>query len=130
MADSRIKLESTTETITLPDGTTKPATENQKGTDGSGHVLSVSVNALSGGQSESVAISTSEADSSAITTGFAVVTPTTDCFFRNGATALSNGTDQFLLGGNSYRITGITSGTTLSFITASGSGTVYITPGG
>lgn len=38
MQDVKIKLESTTETITLPDGSTKPATENQKGTGGDAHV--------------------------------------------------------------------------------------------
>jgi hypothetical protein len=90
-----------------------------------------SIFANTGGTSQAVSISSVSAQSSAITDGFAVVTPTTDCFFRAGAnpTALSNGTDQILLGGNTYRITNITSGHKLAFITTSATGTVYITPG-
>ncbi len=90
-----------------------------------------SLSAMTGGQSQSVAISTTSAQSAAITTGSAVVTPSVDCFFRQGVspTALSNGTDQFLLANNTYRISDIVSGNLLAFITASGTGTVYITPG-
>ena len=90
-----------------------------------------SLKALSGGQSQAVSINGSSAQSAAITTGSAVVTPTVDCFFRadSNPTALSNGTDQMLLGGNQYRIFGITSGHKLAFITTGNSGTVYITPG-
>jgi hypothetical protein len=95
-------------------------------------IVESSIIALSGGQSESVSISSTSAQSSAITAGWALVTPTVDCFFRAGAnpTALSNGTDQILLGGNTYRVTGITSGHKLAFKTTAATGTVYITPGG
>lgn len=99
---------------------------------GAASVTAQSVKALSGGQSELISISGTSAQCTAITTGNAVVTPTVDCFFRCAAnpTALSNGTDQLLLGGNSYRISGITSGYELAFITTGAAGTVYITPGG
>ena len=100
---------------------------------GTVETIEQSITALTGGQSEPISVSTTSAQSSAITSGWAVVTPTIDCFFRQGSgtpTALSNGTDQILLGGNSYRITNITSGNKIAFITASGTGTVYITPGG
>jgi len=95
-------------------------------------VSTASLQALSGGQSSSVAISATSAASAAITAGHAVVTPTVDCFFRAGAatpTALSDGTDQILLGGNTYRISGITSGHMLAFKTTAATGTVYISPG-
>ena len=100
-------------------------------TSGAAHVAANSLSALTGGQSSAVSISGTSAQSAAITTGIAVVTPTVDCFFRQGSnpTALSNGTDQLLLGGNTYRISGITSGNELAFITTGATGTVYITPG-
>ena len=90
-----------------------------------------SLKALSGGQSQAVSISGTSAQSTAISGTSAVVTPTVDCFFRadSNPTALSNGTDQILLGGNQYRIFGITSGHKLAFITTGNTGTVYITPG-
>jgi hypothetical protein len=99
--------------------------------DGAAHVQSQSIVVLTGGQSAAVSISTTSAQSAAITTPSVVVTPTVDCFFRQGAnpTALSDGTDQILLATNSYRLSGIVSGNKLAFITASGTGTVYITPG-
>lgn len=101
--------------------------------DGVHHVVMTegSIRALSGGQSEAKSLSGTSIQSSAITTGSVIVTPTVDCYFRAGSnpTALSNGTDQLLLGGNQYRIIGITSGNKLAFITTGNTGTVYITPG-
>lgn len=90
-----------------------------------------SLRALSGGQCQAVSISGTSAQSAAITTGSAVVTPTVDCFFRadSNPTALSNGTDHILLGGNQYRIFGITSGHKLAFITTGATGFVHIAPG-
>lgn len=103
-----------------------------KGTNGATHVISDSIPALSGGQSQSVSISSTSAQSAAITAGFATVYSTVDCFFRQGSnpTALSNGTDDFIPAGNKLRISGITSGNKLAFITSGSSGTVYVTPGG
>lgn len=94
-------------------------------------ILEASVLALAGGQSQALAISGTSAQSAAITTSFAKITPTVDCFFRAAAnpTALADGTDDFLLGGVSYRIIGITSGHKLAFKTSGATGTVYITPG-
>ena len=96
------------------------------------HVIAESLIALAGGQSQALAISSVSAASAAITTGFATITPTVDCFFRVAAApvALSDGTDDFLLANNKYRVTGITSGHKLAFKTSAASGTVYITPGG
>lgn len=90
-----------------------------------------SLRALSGGQCQTVSISGTSAQSAAITAGSAVVTPTVDCYFRSSAnpTALSDGTDQLLLGGVQYRIVGITSGDKLAFKTTGATGTVHIAPG-
>ena len=85
-----------------------------------------------GGLSQSVSISGTSAQSSAITSDSVTVYATTDCFFRSGTnpTALSDGTDDFLPSGAKFRISGITSGQKLAFKTTSATGTVYITPGG
>lgn len=90
-----------------------------------------SMAARSGGQSQSVSMSTTSAQSTAINAEWAVVTPDSACFFRKGAnpTALSNGADQYLAAGSAYRINGLQEGDKLAFIVASGTGTVYITPG-
>jgi len=95
-------------------------------------VMAVSIPALAGGQSQALAISSTSNVSSAITAGRATILPTVDCFFRAGVapTALSDGTDDFLVANNKYRVGGITSGHKLAFKTVAASGTVYITPGG
>lgn len=86
----------------------------------------------SGGASQKVAISTTSAQSTAISTtdNTVLVTPDTTCFVRQGSnpTAVSDGTDIILLANNQYRLS-IGKGNKLAFITASGSGFVYITPG-
>jgi hypothetical protein len=118
--------------IALEDSTSGEST-TLKSVNGAALVSASSLNALSGGQSSAVAISGTTAASAAITAGSVVATPTVDCFFRVGAatpTAVSNGTDQILLGGNTYRISGITSGHMLAFITTGAAGTVYVSPGG
>lgn len=83
-----------------------------------------------GGSSQTVAMSTTSAASTAIYAPYIVVYVSADCFARCGAspTALSNGTDQFLVGGNQYRFPWI-DGDKLALIVASGTGTAYITPG-
>ena len=92
----------------------------------------ISVAAKNGGVSQAIALSVTSAQSAAIPFDSAVVTPTVDCFFRQGGnpTALADGTDQILMGGNMYRIGGISPGNKLAFIVSSGTGTVYITPDG
>lgn len=99
-------------------------------------VREVSVKADVGALSAAVAVSGVSAQSAAFSFaaggGDAVVTPTCDVFFRQGAnpTALSDGTDMILLGGQSYRVSGILSANKLAFKTSGATGTVYITPNG
>ena len=84
----------------------------------------------SGGQSQSVAVTTSSAQSTAISNSKTVVLcSTVDCFIRQGSnpTALSNGTDQFLPSYVPMRFAGLTSGNKLAVI-GTGAGTLYITP--
>ena len=66
----------------------------------------------------------------AIGADFVVITPTVDCFFRKGTTpvATADGTDQFLVAKNTYRIFGLLPTDKLSFNGAT-AGDVYITPG-
>lgn len=99
-------------------------------------VFEHSLNILSGGQSSVVAASTSSAQSATftfpgVTSGYVVITPLVNCFVRQGEnpTALADGTDQLLLANNSYRVF-VNSGNKLAFITPSGTGNVYLTPGG
>lgn len=86
-----------------------------------------------GGLSQKIAISTSSAQSAAFDSFnpvYITVYSDTDCFFRSGAnpTAVSNGTDQIIPSGPLYRIGPAQKGHKLAFITASGSGFIYITP--
>lgn len=107
-------------------------------TAGAAHVSANSVVADTGEQTERKSIGTISAESSAINATSALVTPSVDCYFRQGA-PLSNTAvvptkdgaagDQLLIGGNTYRVSGIVSGNSLAFITESGSGEVLITPG-
>lgn len=99
-------------------------------------VFEHSLNILEGGQSSQLAISTTSAQSAAFTfpaapAGYVLITSAADCFVRQGTnpTALSNGTDQIILANQTYRCW-VNSGNKLAFITASGTGTVYMTPGG
>lgn len=83
------------------------------------------------GTSQAVAISGTSAQSAVMPGDSAVVTPTVDCFVRQGSnpTALADGTDLFLVGGVAYRLN-FPTGVRLALITAGGaSGTAYITPG-
>ncbi len=94
-------------------------------------VFEQSMELSAGGKSQSVAMSTTSAASTAISkSGYIVVYVSADCFARKGVapTALINGTDQFLVGGNQYRFPW-TDGEKIAFITVTGTGTAYITPG-
>jgi hypothetical protein len=88
---------------------------------------------LSGGQSQKIVTSTTAAQSTALT-GVSQVTLVCDVntFVRMGpsgsTTALSTGVDQLLLANQQYRIIPIISGYVLSFVLASGTGNVYLTP--
>jgi hypothetical protein len=95
-------------------------------------ITEMSLTIDSGGRSQSVAVSTTSAQSAAISAPNVVLTPTVSGFIRQGAnpTAVSDGTDIFLLGNNTYRLGGFVPGNKLAFIAASGTGTLYITPEG
>lgn len=90
----------------------------------------VSMQLDTGGRSQVVAITGASAQSTAITGSTIVITPTVDCFARQGLnpTAVANGTDSFLLAGVSRRLS-IVSGNKVALIAASASGSAYITPG-
>lgn len=94
-------------------------------------VAAISARLDLGGVSSVVSISGTSAQSATLNTQLVLITPTADCFVRAGAnpTALADGTDMFLLGGNSYRVILPGSGLKLAFITSGGTGSVYITPG-
>jgi len=89
-----------------------------------------SIHLLSGGQSQQVSISTSSAQSAAITGSKTIyMCSTVDCFLRQGVdpTALSNGTDQFLPAYAPMRFAGFATGNKIAVI-GTGTGTLYITP--
>lgn len=95
-------------------------------------VMAHEVSAIAtGGTCQSVSISGTSAQSAAITGTLVHITPTVDCFVREAAnpTALSNGTDEFLV---AYvtQSKSITSGNKLAFKTTAATGTVYIAPVG
>ena len=96
-------------------------------------MIEYSMAATPGGTSQKIAVSTTSAQSTAIgnLAPTAVITPDITVFFRRGGnpTALSTGVDQILLANNTYRLYGLQAGDKLAFITASGSGNVYISPG-
>lgn len=97
------------------------------------HTYGISLTADEGARSEKVAISATSAQSATYGTSASgaqlLVTPDVACFMRSGLnpTAVSTGVDMYLSAGNTYRVqVGI--GYKLAFITASGTGNVYITP--
>lgn len=92
---------------------------------------------LAGGQSTKVAISTVSAQSAVFSGNQSgnipdnyTITPDVTCFVRMGEnpTAVSDGTDQILFAGNSYRVTPCPKGSKFAFITSAGIGNVYLTP--
>lgn len=92
-----------------------------------------SITITTGGDSQAVAISTTSAQSAVIAADSATLYATTDCFVRRGSnpTAVADGTDQFVPANTLLRINGLTNDnlSKLAFKTATGTGTVYITPG-
>lgn len=77
----------------------------------------------------SVSISTTSAQSAALAGGNVVVMATADCFILRGANPTATVLCLPLLANTQYRLTGIAEGEKLAFITASGSGTAYVTEG-
>lgn len=91
----------------------------------------LSLIATTGGTSSKVAVSTASAQSALISAQYVVVIADVNVFFRRGAnpTAVSDGTDQLLIANTPYRLVGHkVGGEKYAFITATGTGNVYITP--
>lgn len=77
-----------------------------------------------------VAISTSNAQSGILSHDDAVVISTVDCFVAKGANPVATTSHQFVPASTPLRLWGWKVGEQLAFVTASGTGTVYISPGG
>jgi hypothetical protein len=86
--------------------------------------------ATTGGTSSKVAVSTTSAQSAAISAQYIVVVSDVNVFFRRGANpvALADGTDQLLIANTPHRLVGHKAAEKFAFITATGTGNVYITP--
>lgn len=102
------------------------------------NINEISLELNTGATSQKVAMSTTSAQSAAAASTATeskgmplkyVITPDANCFVRKGAnpTALSDGTDQYLVANQSYRVE-LMDGEKMAFIVASGTGNVYITP--
>lgn len=102
------------------------------------NISEISLELNAGGTSQKVAMSTTSAQSAAAALATNepkgaplkyVITPDAACFIRKGAnpTALSDGTDLYLVANQSYRVE-LMDGEKMAFIVASGTGNVYITP--
>lgn len=92
-------------------------------------VREISLNVPHAAVSSTVAISTTSAQSSAIAAESAYIYSTVDCFAVAGATPTATTACMFVPKETPLRIGGIKRGQKLAFITASGSGSVYLTPG-
>lgn len=79
---------------------------------------------------QSIAVSTATAQSAALDFTDALVTSTVDCFVVAGANPVATTACAFIPANTPLRLYGWKLGEKLAFITASGSGTVYLTPGG
>lgn len=88
--------------------------------------------AVTPGTSQKMSIATpgtAVTTAAALGTDIVVLTPTVDCFFRKGSApvATNDGTDQFLVAKNTYRIFGLLATDKLSF-NGPTAGDIYITP--
>jgi hypothetical protein len=105
-----------------------------KGMRGAELIAEVTLTATFGGDGQKLALSGASAKSAVINTPYAAVTVDVDCYVRQGddanndLAAVADGTDQFLLAGNMYRV-GVIPGNKLAFITEGGAGFARITPG-
>lgn len=91
-----------------------------------------SMKAQTGGTASKVTVATATSAQSVVL-GDAygvVVTPSVDVFFRRGVNpvSVSDGTDQIMIAGNSYRLVGFSGFDKLAFIAVSAAGTVYLSP--
>jgi hypothetical protein len=94
------------------------------------HTQDLSIVVDEGGRSQSIAISSTSAQTTAIDSEFVVVTLTAAAFVRQGSnpTATNDGTDTYLMADVSYRLN-IRRGNRLAIRTSGPTGTAYITPG-
>jgi hypothetical protein len=103
------------------------------------NVVEISIGLTGGGTSQKLAISTTTAASAAAAALSSenkgapikyLITPDVECFVRKGTgtvEAVADGTDQILIASQTYRVE-LMDGEKMAFITATGSGNVYITP--
>ncbi len=93
-------------------------------------MFETSIVAMDVANSQAVSVSTTSAQSSAISGTHVTIFATAACFMLAGAnpTALSNGTCQYVPANTLLRVQ-IKSGAKLAFIVSTGAATVYITPG-
>jgi hypothetical protein len=103
------------------------------------NIINIAAEALSGGQSQKVALSTTSAQTAAVSTptGLPVGVPikcllTLDAagFIRKGAdpTAVSDGTDQYVPANTPFRVE-LMAGEKVAAILGTGTGNMYFTPG-
>jgi hypothetical protein len=92
--------------------------------------VNISCQLLSGGTSQKLSLTSSSVQSAILTSSAYLLTVDTDCFGRTGVnpTAVSDGTDQVFLAGNTYRIVPIVIGNKIALITSGASGFAYLTP--
>lgn len=79
--------------------------------------------------SQSVAVTTSSAQSTSLKGGDAIVLVSALCFVSRASAAASDGTSLALAANIPHRLMGIQWGDKLAFITATGTATAYITQG-
>lgn len=101
------------------------------------NITDISTEVLAGGQSQQIVLSTTSAPTTAVPAlnpgeSSKTVTFVVDaaCFVRRGTnpTALSNGTDQYLIANKLYRCQ-MQAGEKLAFVMATGTGNAYVTFG-
>jgi hypothetical protein len=99
------------------------------------NITEITVEALTGGQSTKVALSTVSAQTAAVSAAVkgvpvrCLVTLDATGFVRKGTnpTAVADGTDQILLANNTYRVE-LMDGEKLAVVLAAGTGNLYFTP--
>lgn len=92
--------------------------------------VSYSFAAQPGGQSARVSVGAASVQSAPINRPSIVITCDVPVYIRRGTTpvALADGTDQYLLASQAYRLHGFLAGERLAIIAVSAAGLAYITP--
>ena len=83
-----------------------------------------------GGQSVRISVGAASVQTAVITRPSIVITPDVAVYLRRGVNpvALADGTDQYLLASQSYRLHGFMPGERLALIAVGAAGLAYITP--